>query len=879
MKHLSLALVSIALVLAPKSLLAADPSAEKLIFTGAASPGTTSISLSGNTYTLSFFGDEVIQYQLNLSDPFNAGGTLRIKELTSDSYPMDGTGFVYKDPNGLFWFPKDNYKNTTLISQSVNGKTLSLDYLLNQNGTHAVHYDIKIEGKALRVRIYDPTLNTTAANNFSGIHYGGATGVETPKIIKMQGTQATPIVLFRKPTAQGNQHFFTASMLDMFQSGTSDYLLSSINNPIIGSDSITSSYTTATQYKPMSDGRLAAPLDDSYIVVVSGKVKDVLLSSTTPTSPYRNMLVNRMVFNGPEDVWSWYSGMFDLYLDNGMYNLAGYFFDWSAGQDDVPATINVGPDWLPAVNQTSFEALLKKGKAHGALVGAYSAFNCVPPNAPSAFNNPNEFVRDAAGNVKVYPQLGFPLLGIEASAPYATQEIGKLKNLGASAVYVDIQTYGNLSKAPDGDHMDQQASSPWAKTLKKGFAAQKKIFGDVRDQLEGPLMGEGSIATVNSNQEFLWYGYVDSVQRCINTAALTTASQIPAGSPLAPTNWPIIPEYEWRVAAQKQINHGLGFHDRFFGPTDGPGIVNMSTGHPIYPLTQEAMDLYQAFLISYGHSGYVTTNGTQQDHEGYITRPGSAQTYFMTNALQTMYFLTPVTLIRYLHNGEFKSFEQVLFETETTDSFRHIPLALQFANGLKIYVNHGSTPLNITEQGKTYTLPAKTGYWAGMPGFLTCFSAIAPGTNGNRIDYCNAAGQYEYFNGRGLVSGYGGITTASKRSKWVVHPTNLTVTEDSIGQLNHVYGAAPLLTSMIVVPTAKEMKPGERQGLRAVAVFSNGSVLDVTTMVDWLAAKKTVTKVNSSGVVEAVGNGSSKIYPILPSGLIGGPSVTLTVKP
>ncbi len=857
---------------------ATDLSAERLQFTGADAAGSTSISFANNIYSLSFSGDEVLTWQIDLSDPQTAGGSLRIRELSSDSWPMDGAGFVFKDPGGLFWFPKDNYKKTTLVGHSFSGKTVTLDYRLDFYGSHPVRYEITQEGKALRVRMLDPTLNTVASANFSGIYYGSSTGVESPKLIRMQGAQAWPIVLFRKPTSFGNDHYFMANALDMFQCNTADYGVFTLNNPSIGPDSIVSYYTTSTLYKPMSNGLLAAPLDDTYLVVVSHRIKDVLLTSTAPPSPYRTLLVNRMFFNGPEHVWSYYSGMFDLYIANGMYNLTGYLFNWSNAGIDAPATINVGPDWLPAVDQAGFAAMLTKGRMFGALVGAYTAFNCAPPNAPPAFNDPNDFVRDAFGTVKLYGSLGFPLLGIEAAAKYAESEIGELKQLGASAAYVDIQTYGNISKAPDGDHMDQQSGSPWAKTLKQGFAAQKSCFRNTRDLIEGPLLGEGSIGTVNSNQEYLWYGYVDSVQRVINTGAGTSASQLPAGSPSAPTNWPIIPEYEWRVAAQKQVNHGNGFHDRFFGPSDGPGIVNMSTGQPIFPLTQDAMDLYQAFNITYGHAGYVTTNGTQQATEGYITRPGSAQTYFMSNALQTYYFTSPVITIRYLHDGSFKSFESVISVSESTETFRHIPVAMAFANGLRIYVNHGPAPLNIHEGGITYTLPAKTGFWAGIPGLLNCFSAIAPGTNGKRIDYCLATGQYEYFNGRGAVGGYGGIATAAKRSKWVVFPTSITVTEDAAGLLDHVQGVPPTLTSIQIDPKQPLLAPGERIGLRAIALFSNGSALDVTTLLDWHSAKSGVVTVNASAVLDAVGIGSAKIYAILPDGSSVAQPIQVTVQ-
>jgi hypothetical protein len=863
----------------PAPLLAADPSADKLIFTGAATPGVTQVSLSGNVYSFVFQGDEVLTYTLDLNLTKNLGGMLRIRELTSASFPMDGCGFVYRDPAGVYWYPQSLFPKTTLQSHSLSGNTVTLDYVLNFNGLHPVRYEISLEQKALRVRIHDPTGNKAFSNNFSGIIYGNSTGVETPRRVAMQGTHAQPITLFRKSVSGGNLHFFVANALDLFQSNASDYSTQYLTAPNLGVDWVTTALNTAEQYKVLSNGQLAEGLDDTYTVVVSSKIRDVLLTSTAPPSPYFGLLSNRLFVNAPEKTWSWYSGMFDKFVYLGLDNVAAYFFDWSAGGIDPPGVDNYGPDWFPAVDPPEFQATMFKGRIYGNLVGAYTAFNCVPHTAPPAVVDPADYVRDAAGNVKLYSQLGFPLLGVEAAVPHMEAELGQLKAYGANMAYLDIQTYGSLSKAPDGDHLDQQAHSPWAKTHRQGFAAQKTWFEGMRTILEGPLLGEGSIGTVKSNMEFLWNGYVDSIQRVINTASGTNASNLPAGSPLAPTNWPIIPEYEWRVAARTQVNHGNGFYDRFFGPSDGPTVVDMATGLPHMPLTQDALDLYQAFLITYGHAGYAASNGTQSGTQGYLTNAGMAQTYFLTNALQTRYFSSPVLTIRYRWNGGWKTFEQVLFETETTESFRHIPIAVLFGSGLRIYVNHGLTPLNINEGGLTYTLPAKTGWWAGDGGLLVSFSAIPPGTDGNRIDYCRALGQYEYFNGRGAVEGYGNLHTPWRLAKWHVFNTNTTFQEDEFGNFWPDFLTPPGLLQMYMYPGNATFYPGQRLGMRAIAIFDNASVRDVTTMMMWFSSKPWVAKVNFAGVLEAVSPGTTKIFALTPMGTVIAAPMTMTVLP
>jgi hypothetical protein len=532
---------------------AQDPGAEQLVFTGASAPGTNTLTFANNAYTFTFTGDETLQYQIDLSDPKVAGGMLRVKELTSDSYPIDGGGPGFRDAGGLVWVPESNYKKTTLSAHSASGTVLTLDFLLNFNGLHPFRYEIGAQGKQLRIRVIDTGGSLVYADNFQGLAFGKSTGVESPVPIRMQGALAQPITMFRKETPEGTQHFFVANMLDMFQSNAADYRISGLTNPIMGPDSTTFSLDTLAEYRVLTDGTLAAPLDDTLILVVSSRIRDVLVDSTAPPTPYRNLLASRMFFSAPTTNWDSYQKMFDQYLSLGMYNLAGYFFlGWSASAIDPPSLHSVGPDWWPAVDPPGFEAALQAGTAMGAVLGAYMAFNCMPATAPPAVWDPSQVVKNGDGTQKTYFGLGHPLIGVEASGLHAQAESALLDAAGASLAYLDIQTYGSISKGPDGGHLDQDADSPWAKTMRDGYAAQKGWFEDLRDTFAGPLLGEGSIGTVNSNMEFLHHGYTDSVQRCINTAGGNSAANLPAGSPFAPTNCPSSPSTSgaWRRRAR-----------------------------------------------------------------------------------------------------------------------------------------------------------------------------------------------------------------------------------------------------------------------------------------------------------------------------------------
>lgn len=899
----------------------AGPENDRLTFSGHAAPGVNTVTFTNNRYEFWFSGDEQLRYTLDLSDPRVARGELRVREEFSGAYPVDGGGPIYRDPNVLptidddkFWFPFNiNGGGTvTLVAHAVSGNTVTLDYNLLFHGVHPYRYELSIEGKVMRVRFSEPTGNLGVSNNFTGSTLWETTGVSSPKPVKIQGTLGTVISSF----VGNGSGFFISSILDMFHSNASDYAYPEF--PQYGVDKITQHhFETVKLYKTLSNTTLAAPLDDAYAFVVTRFIKDVLITSTAPASPYRAMLANRMVFDGPETCWTYYSQMYDSFFDLGMFNVAGYFFSgWTTSADDPPLDYNAGPDWFPAVNngcsplipQVTFQEMLKNGAAYGFPIGAYVAFNSLPASAsPEALLAGTPFIaRKSDGTPKRHnfacltsdPSSCFPLLTPEGSRHFALKEANLLKGAGAGAVYVDIQTYGSISKGPEGDHIDEIYNSGFSQTMRGAFLVQKGWLDESREITAGPMLGEGSISDSNANMEFLYYGYVDSVQRCINTGIRMDASQLmPAEFDFAPTQWPIIPEYEWHVAAKKQVNHGNGFYDRFFSLVDGGCVVNdtgattsVPPNHAHRPLTQDARDLYNAFAITYGHTGFIITNGDQMPpwSAGYLTYPAQVDTYFMTNALQTFFYLLPVTAVRYWQ-GQWKAFESILFAANgSTNPFRHIPVAIAFQGGLTIYVNHGATPLTITDQGATYTLPPKTGWYASLPGLLQCFSAI-PGTSGSRIDYCNAIGQYEYFNGRGQVSGYGSLSTPNRRIKYHIVPTNVTVEEgpaapqssctiptvQTTGILNRTQGPQPALQQVVIVPGNGTLSIGERTGLKAYAQFVNGGLMDVTTLLDWYSTKPQVAAVNAAGVVKGKAPGTALLVLALGNQPIATTTVTV----
>jgi hypothetical protein len=387
--------------------------------------------------------------------------------------------------------------------------------------------------------------------------------------------------------------------------------------------------------------------------------------------------------------------------------------------------------------------------------------------------------------------------------------------------------------------------------------ADKQWMRAMQDTLEGPLMGEGSIATQGSNHEWLWAGYCDSVQRVINTSAGVSAWQLALNDPRSPTVWPVIPEFELRVMKPLQCNHGNGFYDRFFSRSDS-GMVQ-SNGTPIYPLSEAALDRYRAYEVTYGHASFFMTSGPFGSPGNMLLYADMIKEYYALKALQERYLDAPLANVRYFHNGALASFETVLFQTETTDSFRDAQVRLAYESGLVVYVNHAMTNWNVSANGVAYSIP-EDGYLAFEPSsaFLA-FSAIPPTTGGQRIDYCLSPGNYEFFDGRGVVNSYGGIDTLGvKRLKVVNFVRGLTVSEAATGAIQVLAGNAPSIVAIDIVGPSS-CSAGERATVKAVAHYANGASRVVTTLVDWSSSNPAAATVNEGGALIGVASGLASI--------------------
>ena len=842
---------------------------EILTHTGQFAPGTVSVTQNGAVYSLRFTGDEVIEYQLDFGHLNVDKGLIQIYELSSDTWPIFDGQLGYQDASGVHsigWMSP--YRTMTGVSSTQDSVIVNFVDVPpgDPSGVRHIRYTYTLTGKTLRLRVQDVDQVTRYSNNYMGVLVTSTNGLENPKYLKLQGALATPIVMTR-----GNgSHWYIANMLDVFNTNASDFIQTQNPiRPLATTTSVDFNWNTWSAYEATTPGcdEKSGALDDTFVVTVSSRLQDVFATPNTGPSPYRELLENRLVMLLPNTNWADYPPLFDLFDSWGMDNLAGYFFsDWSQSANDWPTQSNLGPDWFPAKNPTAFAAAVARGRAKGFPLAAYTIFNTMPTSAPASVYDASHIARNCAGSPNLHYEYGVPLISASASAIHAARESNLLKsNYGLNSGYLDVMSYGPVAHGSEGDHVDQSANgTSWGRTLSQALRDQRTWMRGMQDTFEGPLLGESSIATAGANFEFLWAGVCDSTQRVINSGSGLSASNTPiprAYSQNAPTQWPVIVDYEWRVFSRLQANHGNGIFERFFGPIDGPNFVDAS-GNAIYPMTEPMLDRYRLYEITYGKTGYFQVNGAFNLAGNYLLFADYLKEYYMTNALQALYMESAPTQIQYLYNGQLLTFDDIFFQTETTNTFRHPRIRLAFPNGLEIYLNHNQVPWNVTVGNVSYVIP-EDGFVARRRGtqFL-CFSAIPPSTGGQRIDYCNAPNEYEFFDGRGAVSGYGNLTTPYNRVAFK------SLTRNTIGRENPAQsidltsaGPAPTITRINVQPPLATLSLGsaQRKGFHAVATYSNGAVRDVTKLVTWSSSLPAIASVNQGAAVTAAVPGAATI--------------------
>ena len=819
---------------------------DELIHTGAWAYGTTRVFKEGDIWKFRYEGDETIEYQLNLADTDVQKGVVKIYEVSSDSYPLFNAGPGFRNSTGGMHTPTSLKNFSQLINVSSQGKTVSIDYRDTVDSIQATRrHTFELRGKTLRVRAQSLSPNYHSYySNYGGFTPGTTNLTEDPKIIKIQGGQATPLASFKN----GSDLWFYANHLDLFNSNASDFILLP---PDIKPSRIEYGQSTLISYNAASDLKLSAALDETLSIVVTQNIKDTHVISTRKESPWRQLLRSRPVtLLSGDNQWSSYIEMLDLFEDWGMTNLAMYTFNWW--------NTNTLPQFYPAKDHTGATNFGNKADQLGYPFGLYTYFGPAQPASP--YYSASDIAQDYQGYFK--QEFGMDALAETAIFKHADREITQaVQNYKASAMFNDVTTYHSPSKLFDG-HIDQNSNSDHAKTLRTAIAARKKWLRHQQEVCHGVSLGEGSFSSGPSNMEYLWGGVVDGVERGINSDAGLAAFELPETGyeDLAPTQWPVIPEMELRATILNQSNYGNGHYSRFFSTYDGASVYDLINKKLIVPLTEQALDKYRVYQITYGKTGYFQANGSSNQGGNYLKHADMIKEYYMMSAQHYYTSSSKVSKILYEHQEQLKTFEQIYAATETTQSFKDPRIYIEFENGLKIFINHGSSEWTKTYGQITYRIP-EDGFLAYIPGTTFLAFSAKPNTNGyKRIDYVKAPGQYEFLDGRGNAGTFGALTTPYNRIVLNNLATGTVLRERPDTEIEILSQQAPdLIALTVIAPNETALYAGSEYGLQAIGVYSNGALNDLSKLVNWQSSNNSVAFVDKSGALISQGVGSATI--------------------
>lgn len=864
MNHVNARLLVLAAVTFAAPLPAQNPANDRVTLAGEFNGGHSFVVKTGSVYSFRYRNaPHAIEYRLDMADPAVQDGMIRIYEIYSDSYPIWEGGVAFRNASGALLLPSTLAPYVTLTSEALVGNTVVLEYTDSPpgGGVHRRRHTCTIKGQVFSITIEDLDSNTAYLNNYAGMFIGPTASTNSAQLLQMQGALSSPVIKF----LNGTRTWFVGATIDLFQSNASDFLQPSSGSIPSGANSVDFSSNTTGAYKPNSGGQISAPLRDTWNVCVSQRSRDVFVRQTQGPSPYRELLRHRttVLLSGAPTSWTAYNTHRQLFHTWGMDDLAIYCFDfWTASAVDPLGNQNQGPDWTPPSDPANFTAFATGARTQGDLFAAYTSFDTMPSTAPTPPYDASHICRTETGAPKLSNLNGSPMNTTTASGIHARREALALRQTyGLNAAYVDIQTYAPPGHGAGGDQIDQTLGSPWAKTMRRAFLDQKTWMRDMTDILQGPLLGEGSFATEAANTEWVWAGYCDSVQRAINSNhGSQTTSSLAVGNPLSPTLWPVIPEYELRVSSLAQSNHGNGLYPRFFSPSD-TGMVQ-ANGAPILPLTDAAQDRYRIYEITYGHISYFQTSGSPGATVGNsLTFSDMIKEYYLMHALQARQSESPVKYIGYMHQGVLKTFDSIIAQGGTAATFINPQIKIVYQNGLQIYVNHSPANWAVTVGGVAYSVPEDgfVAYQASTPIAFVAFSAIPPTTNGNRIDYCYAPGEYEFFDGRNQELGYGAISTNQRRVAVQNFIRGVGLRElASNGSISVTTTTPPSVTS-VVIQAPNTLAVGDRRPAKAIAHYSNGAFRNVTSLVTWSSSNSTVATINSGGALIGVSPGQANL--------------------
>lgn len=474
-------------------------------------------------------------------------------------------------------------------------------------------------------------------------------------------------------------------------------------------------YRTAIAfYEPKTDGTRNR-VHESFVVGQSDRLADVFPTPLVQRNPEASRLIGRPVVD------AWFDWRFDQHVallkklkQRGLGNCIYILHIWqhegpdNALPDHVPANAKQGGD-------AGLQAIVAAAHSVGCIFVLHQNYLDYYPNFPAfseadiARNSNNDLLYAFLKRKPLIQTFAANTQRLRKESPALVRTIHELYR--DDGVFHDVSGYFTPWRFADMD-----AGVDGAGTFIAYFNAHRDMLGDFRRATAGPVLSEGQ-------NQFYWLGSVDAVE-----------AQFGAGFRGRGLDAPLIPHFALDVVHPIQVNHGMGYYDRW---------ANVPFRSDFFK-DESAVDLYRMQEIIFGHQPYLmlSRNGDTTDERAMRQ---AEKEWFLVAPLARRYGGDKIELIEYLTSDGWKPIEDALKASEKLNVIR-----LRWKSGLLVTANGSHQKIKIDGMD----LPPSG--WIADGDDLHAYSALQ---NGHRVDFAKFKGMV-YFDARGQEADFGTIVTA-----------------------------------------------------------------------------------------------------------------------
>jgi len=579
--------------------------------------------------------------------------------------------------------PGDPDVKTEFLGEGTDGGKRVYDWALTAGGTTVRYrYAIEVKNKSC---IVDVAADGGHATRFD---VGLARGLHEPKAVYIPyltyGDDWPRVVCSTRPEGR----VFLLAVLDYYNSDASE---------LFGAPRLRDegglAYAGGSVYNPTTAGK-RNPVRERLFINVGSDVHEVLPNIPNPKCDTGDLARECLWCNIGQAFQHERLGKYKAYgIDH--FIACHHEVGWrEAGESftmrDRPA---------PSIGEAELAEYGAWVKGLGYRFGTYTNYVDFPP--VNANWNEDDVCLDPEGRwQRAWPRCYAlkPLRAAEKEAYYAPRIH---ERYGTTAQYCDVHT----AYAPWG-RTDYDARTPGAAMFRTQFNAFARLLWNESTAHHGPVFSEG-------NHHWFYAGIVDG----------NYATMLPYGG-----GWrvPHIVDFDLLKMHTKMTDFGMGYGNMYFG-RDGDWTEDQSVHSPWF-------DRFITATVAFGHIGFLSYEWGFE---------GTLKSYYMHQALQKRYAMTPVKAIRYFDGTQ-------LVDTSTaiaTDAYKRSQVFVEYEGGLKVWCNLSfDDNWSVAFDGQAFDLPPAS-FVAHKPGDILAYSAAVDGQR-HEVVQCP---DYVYLDSRGEI--------------------------------------------------------------------------------------------------------------------------------